>query len=110
MMDLFDRIIDNDLLVRRVTICACNLILETEIPEEAPVQLELFVDYEELERHEAAKKDKEEKERRLQRATLHLQDRFGKNAVLKGMNLIEGGTTIERNGQIGGHRAGGDEE
>lgn len=110
MMELFDRIIDSDLFVRRVTICACNLIPETEIPEEAPVQLELFVDYEKLERQEAAKKDKEEKERRLQRATLHLQDRFGKNAVLKGMNLMQGGTTIERNGQIGGHRAGGDEE
>lgn len=110
MMELFDRIIDSDLFVRRVTICACDLIPETEIPEETPVQLELFVNYEELERQETAKKDKEEKERRLQRATLHLQDRFGKNAVLKGMNLMQGGTTIERNGQIGGHRAGGDVE
>lgn len=110
MMGLYDRIIDNDLLVRRVTICACNLISETEIPDEAPVQLELFVDYEKLERQEAAKKAKEERERNLQRATLNLQDRFGKNAVLKGMNLMQGGTTIERNGQIGGHRAGGDEE
>ena len=47
----------------------------------------------------------DEKERRLLRATLSLQDRFGKNAVLKGMNFIEGGTTIERNQQIGGHKA-----
>ena len=50
----------------------------------------------------------EEKERRLQRVTLAIQDKFGKNAMLKGMNLLEGGTTIERNGQIGGHRAGGE--
>ena len=55
------------------------------------------------------KNEKKKKERALQRATLLLQDKYGKNAVLKGMNLIEGGTTIERNGQIGGHRAGGGE-
>ena len=48
----------------------------------------------------------EEKERKLQRVTLAIQDRFGKNAMLKGMNLMEGGTTIDRNGQIGGHKAG----
>ena len=48
----------------------------------------------------------EERERRLQRVTLAIQDKFGKNAILKGMNLVEGGTTIERNGQIGGHKAG----
>ena len=58
-----------------------------------------------LEHHKA----EEEKERRLQRATLSLQDRFGKNVLLKGMNYFEGGTTRERNEQIGGHRAGKDE-
>lgn len=106
MMQLYDRIIDPDLMVRRINICACNLIYENNIPEDdGPVQLELFVDYEEVERQKAEKKRKEERERALQRATLQLQGRFGKNAVLRGMNLIEGGTTIERNGQIGGHRA-----
>ncbi len=106
MMRLYDRIINPELLVRRINICACNLIYENQIPEDdGPVQLELFVDYEEEERKKAAKKRKEERERALQRATLQLQGRFGKNAVLKGMNLIDGGTTIERNGQIGGHRA-----
>ena len=106
MMQLYDRIIDPDLMVRRINICACNLIYENNIPEDdAPVQLELFVDYEEVERQKAEKKRKEERERALQRATLQLQGRFGKNAVLRGMNLMEGGTTIERNGQIGGHRA-----
>ena len=50
----------------------------------------------------------EERERRLQRVTLAMQDKYGKNAILKGMNLVEGGTTIERNGQIGGHKAGED--
>ena len=106
MMQLYDRIINPDLLIRRINICACNLIYENSIPEDdGPVQLELFVDYEEEERKKAAKRAKEEKERALQRATLLLQGKYGKNAVLKGMNLIEGGTTIERNGQIGGHRA-----
>ena len=106
MMQLYDRIIDPDLMVRRINICACNLIYENNIPEDdAPVQLELFVDYEEVERRKAEKKRKEERERALQRATLQLQGRFGKNAVLRGMNLVEGGTTIERNDQIGGHRA-----
>jgi DNA polymerase V len=106
MMQLYDRIINPDLMVRRINICACNLIYENNIPEDdGPVQLELFVDYEEVERQKAEKKRKEERERALQRATLQLQGRFGKNAVLRGMNLMEGGTTIERNGQIGGHRA-----
>lgn len=106
IMQLYDRIIDLDLMVRRINISACNLIYENNIPEDdAPVQLELFLDYEEVERQKAEKKRKEERERALQRATLQLQGRFGKNAILRGMNLMEGGTTIERNGQIGGHRA-----
>lgn len=66
------------------------------------------MDYEELELQEAEKKAADDKERRLQKATLVLQDKYGKNAVLKGMNLLDAGMTIERNGQIGGHRAGGD--
>ena len=111
MMQLYDRIINSDLLIRRINICACNLIYEKDIPADtAPVQLELFVDYEAIERQQAEKKRKEDREKALQRATLMLQDRFGKNAVLKGMNLMDGGTTIERNGQIGGHSAGGESE
>ena len=70
------------------------------------MQLELFVDYEELERENAKKKKKADKEKALQMATLALQSRYGKNAVLKGMNLVNGATTMERNGQIGGHRSG----
>jgi len=107
IMRLYDRIIDHDLLVRRVTIAACDLIYEKDIPEDtAPVQLELFVDYEEAERQQAEKKRKADKEKALQRATLLLQDKYGKNAVLKGMNFMQGAMTIERNGQIGGHKAG----
>ena len=71
----------------------------------AYVQLDFFTDYDAMEREKKA----EETEHRLQQVTLEIQDRFGKNALLKGMNLQEGGTTIERNGQIGGHRAGDDD-
>ncbi len=105
MMELFDRIADPDLYVRRITICAAGLIREDEIPSEEPEQLDLFTDYEAKEKREAAERIADEKEKRLQKATLELQERFGKNAVLKGMNLQEGAMTIQRNGQIGGHKA-----
>ena len=95
-----------DLLIRRVNVTACNLVSETEIPEEKPEQLDMFTNYEALEREKQARQLAEEKERRLQNVTLAIQDRYGKNAMLKGMNLMEGGTTIARNGQIGGHKAG----
>ena len=105
-MELYDRIVDPDLLIRRVNIVAANLIKEDEIPEEAPFQLDLFTDYEALEREKKERAAAEDRERRIQRATLDLQEKYGKNAVLKGMNLMKGGTTIERNQTIGGHRSG----
>ena len=106
MMDLYDRIIDPDLLIRRLNVVACNLIGTSEIPEESPVQLDLFTDYAVLEREKEEQKAAEEKEHKLQKVTLFMQERFGKNAILKGINLEKKGTTITRNGQIGGHRAG----
>ena len=106
MMELYDRIVDPDLLIRRVNIAACNLIRPEEVPEEAPLQLDLFTDYEALIRQKEEQRVAEAREHRLQKAALIMQERFGKNAVLKGMNLEKKGTTIARNGQIGGHRAG----
>jgi len=106
VLDVYDRVVDRNLLIRRVNIAACNLIPETEIPEDKPEQLDMFTDYAALDREKEARQAAEEKERKLQRVTLAIQDRFGKNAMIKGMNLMEGGTTIERNGQIGGHKAG----
>ena len=99
VMELYTRIVDSDLLIRRLNIAACNLKHESS-PEE-PEQLSLFTDYTKQEEDKKA----DEKEKRLQKATLYLQEKFGKNAVLKGMNLQEGATTIERNGQVGGHKA-----
>ena len=106
VLDVYDRVVHKDLLIRRVNVTACNLVSEAEIPEEKPEQLDMFTDYEALEREKQARQLAEEKERRLQNVTLAIQDRYGKNAMLKGMNLMEGGTTIARNGQIGGHKAG----
>ena len=105
MMDLYDRIVDPDLTIRRVNIVAENLISEDHIPAEEPEQLSLFVDYEELEKQQAIEDAEDQKEHSMQKATLKLQQKYGKNVVLKGMNLLEGGTTIMRNKQIGGHNA-----
>lgn len=65
----------------------------------------MFFDYETVKKQREAEKKDEEKERNIQRAMLDLQGRYGKNVVLKGMNLMEGATTKERNGQVGGHKA-----
>ena len=106
MLEIFDRCADPDLLIRRVNIAALELLGESEVPEELPEQMDLFTDYEALELRRSRERKEDEKERRIQRTTLQIQERYGKNAVLKGINFLEGGTTMERNAQIGGHRAG----
>ena len=105
-MELYDRIVDPDLTVRRVNVAAVNLIKENEIPEDGPEQLNLFVDYDALEKQREAERKMDDKERRMQEAALAIQRKFGKNAMLKGMNLLDGATTRQRNRQIGGHAAG----
>ena len=104
-MELFTRVADPDLLIRRLNVTACNLIRECDVPPEVPEQLSLFVDYTAAQKVREEESAAEARERRLQRATLNIQSRYGKNALLKGMNLQEGATTIERNGQVGGHKA-----
>ena len=106
MMDLFDRITDRDLLIRRIGIDAASLIPEDEIPAEAPVQLDLFSDPLEDDRKKQSDSAADEKERKLQLAALVLHGKYGKNSLLKAMNLQEGATARERNEQVGGHRAG----
>ena len=105
MMDLYDRIVDPNLTVRRVNVVAVQLIPEDEIPEEVPEQLSLFTDYAEVERQREAERKKDARERKIQLATLAIQERYGKNAMLKGINFLDGATTRQRNGQIGGHAA-----
>lgn len=106
IMELYDRIVSPVLLVRRVTVAANRLVSEAEVRNaEAFVQLDLFTDYQALEKEKEAEDRQLAKERKLQEAMLEIKGRYGKNAVLKGMNLQEGAMTIERNRQIGGHKA-----
>ena len=98
---LYDRIIDPKLLTRRITITANNLMNEEQVQNENNFeQINLFVNYAEKER----KARKEQKEKELQKSILDIKKKYGKNAVLKGMNFEEGGTMIERNEQVGGHK------
>lgn len=98
---LYDRIVDHELLVRKIYITANHVISEQAAQEQSYEQLDLFADYNKLQEEQQA----EEEEKRLQKAMLSIKKRYGKNAILKGMNFEEGATTIERNGQVGGHKA-----
>ena len=105
MMELFDRIADPALLVRRVNIAALHVLPEhLARREDIPLQLDLFADPEE-ERQRRIEDDRLSREKRRQLAILAIRKKYGKNAILKGMNFEEGATTIDRNRQIGGHRA-----
>ena len=106
VLALYDRIIDEKLLIRRVYLTANHVMPETEVKRE-PVaeQLDLFTDYAALEQKRQKEQQELEREKRLQHAMLDIKKKFGKNAILKGMNLCEGATAKERNDQIGGHKA-----
>ncbi|MBQ4537538.1 MAG: DNA methylase [Lachnospiraceae bacterium] len=106
VMDLYDRIVNPNLLVRRITIVANHLVDESTVREKNSYeQLDLFTDYDALLKERETKKQALEKERKLQEAMLQVKKKYGKNAILKGTNLQEGAMTIERNRQIGGHKA-----
>lgn len=106
VMGLYDSIINPNLLIRRVTLAANHLVHESQAVEtERFEQLDLFTDYAALERERKEEAERLSKERRLQEAMLSVKNKYGKNAILKGMNLQEGATTMERNRQIGGHKA-----
>ena len=104
---LYDRIVMPQLSVRRFYVAAVHLLPEGEVSAAppAPEQLDLFTDYEAREREQAKKQAEEDREKRIQHTLIQLQDRFGKNAVVKGMNLEEGATAMARNRMIGGHQA-----
>ena len=106
VLGVYDRVVEPDLLIRRVNLAAVELVCEDEVPQEAPEQLSLFGDCGEQDERRSRERAADEKEKKIQLATLRLRQKYGRNAVLKGMNLLEGGTTIERNRQIGGHRSG----
>lgn len=106
VMGLFERIIDRNLLVRRVNMSANRVVEEGSIEEEKGVeQLNLFTDYKIVDKEKEEEEAVLVRERKMQKTILELKKKFGKNAVLKGVNLEEGATTLDRNKRIGGHRA-----
>lgn len=106
VMELYDRIVDRNLLVRRITLNANKLVPEGLSEQEGSFeQLDIFTDYETLKKQKAEEKIALEQEKNIQKAVLSIKKKYGKNAILKGMNLQEGATARERNGQIGGHKA-----
>ncbi len=105
VMELFERIVNDSLLVRRITIAACKLERESTIKEKIPEQLDFFTDYKALEEKRQVDEESQKKEKKMQEAVLEIKKKYGKNAILKGMNLEEGATAKDRNAQIGGHKA-----
>jgi DNA polymerase V len=105
--DIYDSIVDRELLVRRFGIAVMHIVTEDAAKEAAaaPVQLDLFTDYEALEREKRAEDAELEREKSMQKALLGIRDKFGKNAIVKGLNMQEGATAMERNRQVGGHKA-----
>lgn len=106
VMGLYDRIVDKKLLVRRITVAANRIVPEDSVVDRVQYeQMDLFTDYEELEQQRKKNNKELEKEKSMQKAVIDIHKKYGKNAVLKGMNLEEGATTRDRNSQIGGHKA-----
>ena len=105
VLALYDRIVDPHLLVRRMNLTTNHVVYEDTVShQQQPTQLDLFTDYEAIQAKEQREQEALDKERRMQEVQLAIKQRFGKNAILKGMNFQEGATAIERNAQIGGHR------
>ena len=101
-MKLYERIVNKSLIVRRINITANNVISVRKAENKKTFeQIDLFTDY-----HKKEKEQQEEKkERNLQKAVIDIKNKYGKNAIIKGMNLQDAGTTIDRNNQVGGHKA-----
>ena len=105
--ELYDRIADKNLLVRRLNIVANHVLPESAAPKknEGFQQLDLFTDYAALQAEQEQERAALDREKKMQQAMLTIKKKFGKNAILKGMNLKEGATAKDRNKQIGGHKA-----
>ena len=104
--ELFDEIAEPSLFVRRLNVTCGRIYKKGQEPSKMTFQqFDLFTDYESQEKEKQAKKEEMEREEKAQIAMLALKKKFGKNAVVKGRDLQEGATAIQRNGQIGGHKA-----
>ena len=103
-IELYDRIVNKNLLIRKINITACNIIDEDIVEKEVVhEQLNLFSSSDDSEQKIEDKKRQKE-DNKLQHVLLDIKNKYGKNSILKGMNLEEGGTTIDRNNQVGGHK------
>ena len=106
VMELYDKIVNKKLLIRRINIVANKLVDEHSVKNANKYeQLDLFTDYEILKKQREKENAESEREKRMQNTILDIKKKFGKNAILKGMNLQEGATAKDRNNQIGGHKA-----
>ncbi|NLY35778.1 MAG: DNA methylase, partial [Tissierellia bacterium] len=104
--ELFDHIIDENLLIRKINITANRVVAENSVVKrDSWEQLDLFTDYEALEKERAEEEAALEREKKIQKAVIKIKKKYGNNAILKGMNLEEGATTVSRNRKIGGHKA-----
>lgn len=106
VMELFDRIVSPELMIRRIYLTACRVTDEALAgSRKMAEQLDMFTDYEALERQRREEEERLEREKRMQKAVVDIKKKFGRNAILKGMNLVEGATAKERNGQIGDRKS-----
>ena len=105
--ELFDHCVNPDLLIRRLNLTTNHVVSEASVAvqQKTPQQLDLFTDYEALEKQRPQEQERFAKERRMQEAQLRIKQRFGKNAILRGLNFDEDATAKECNAQIGGHKA-----
>lgn len=101
---LYDRIVNRDLLVRRMYVVANHVLPKDKVPSREYEQMDIFTDYDNADEQRAKRQRELDKEESLQKTVLTIHKKFGKNAIIKGMDLEEGATTVERNGQIGGHK------
>jgi DNA polymerase V len=105
-LSVFERVVDPRLLVRRITLSASDILPESDrTVAESARQIDIFDDLEKELLEEGEREREYKRELRRQNAVLSIKKKFGKNAILKGMNFEEGATTIDRNLQIGGHKA-----
>jgi Nucleotidyltransferase/DNA polymerase involved in DNA repair len=106
VLALFDSIVDKNLLARRINITANHVVDEATISKDTSFeQIDLFTDYDAVKKKQAEEDAALERERKAQKAIISIKKKYGKNAILKGMNFEEGATTKDRNRQIGGHKA-----
>lgn len=107
VLKLYDEIVNPNLLVRRITLTTNHVLFAKDVkePQQEYVQMDLFTDYEEMKQQDEKDQEALEKERKMQEAMLSIKNKYGKNAILKGVSFREGATGRDRNEQIGGHKA-----